>query len=70
MFADRGLRSTPGDSRILRASAGGGCGPRGSESRSKRQQGNFAYKLGFHLRPSGQNGRPTDAETQTLPLEG
>ncbi len=33
MFADRGLRSTPGDSRILRASAGGGCGPRDSESR-------------------------------------
>ena len=39
MCADRSLRGTPGDSRILRASAGGGCGPRGSESRSKTTEG-------------------------------
>ena len=47
MCADRSLRGTPGDSRILRASAGGGCGPRGSESRSKTTEGHFADKHMF-----------------------
>jgi hypothetical protein len=35
----RSLRGTPGVSRMLQASAGQGCGPRGSE---KQQRGIFA----------------------------
>ena len=45
--ADRSLRGTPGDSRILRASAGGGCGPRGSRNRPKTTEGHFADKHTF-----------------------
>ena len=37
--ADRSLRGTPGASRILRASAGGDCGPRGSRNRQKTAEG-------------------------------
>ncbi len=42
------------------------------ENRQKRKflRTNQISMLGFHLRPPGQNGRPTDAETHTLPLEG
>ena len=47
MCADRSLRGTPGDSRILRASAGGGCGPRGSRNRPKTAEGHFADKHMF-----------------------
>ncbi len=39
MCADRSLRGTPGASRILRASAGGDCGPRGSRNRQKTAEG-------------------------------
>jgi len=31
LYSDRSLRGTPGDSRMLRASAGGGCGPHGEK---------------------------------------